>query len=125
MIRFAELYNQVKFPEALALLRQWCGMEHSLLHEAERLYRSATPSQRGVCLSVPTWNRFLVDDRSLMRIGYAPGGGDRSVDKRKHVSGRGENRRHAENCDEKRHHYEGVGTAKGKSTIHISRFAAT
>ena len=39
VIRFAELYHQVKFPEALALLRQWRGVEHSLLHEAERFYR--------------------------------------------------------------------------------------
>ena len=27
VIRFAELYHQVKFPEALALLRQWRGVE--------------------------------------------------------------------------------------------------
>jgi DNA primase len=39
VIRFAELYHQVKFPEALALLRQWRGVEHSLLYEAERFYR--------------------------------------------------------------------------------------
>src|SRR5438046_343496 len=39
VIRFAEFYHQVKFPQALALLRQWRGVEHSLLHEAERFYR--------------------------------------------------------------------------------------
>ncbi len=38
VIRFAELYHQVKFPQALALLRQWRGAE-PLLHEAARFYR--------------------------------------------------------------------------------------
>jgi DNA primase len=73
VIRFAELYHQVKFPQALALLRQWRGGE-PLLHEAARFYRIhlhrhseaiAYLYQRGV--------------RSLeviehMRVGYAPGG---------------------------------------------------
>jgi len=26
VIRFAELYHQVKFPQAVALLREWCGV---------------------------------------------------------------------------------------------------
>jgi len=34
VIRFAELYHQVRFPEALALLRQWRGLP-PLLHEIE------------------------------------------------------------------------------------------
>ena len=38
VIRFAELYHQVKFSQALALLRQWRGVE-PLLHEAARFYR--------------------------------------------------------------------------------------
>jgi DNA primase len=73
VIRFAEIYHQVKFPQAVALLRQWRGAEPVLL-EAERFYRIqlhrhgeavAYLYQRGV--------------RSLeliehMRIGYAPGG---------------------------------------------------
>jgi hypothetical protein len=33
VIRFAELYHQVRFPQALALLRQWRGVP-PLLHEA-------------------------------------------------------------------------------------------
>jgi DNA primase len=37
VIRFAELYHQVKFSQALALLRQWRGAE-PLLHEAARFY---------------------------------------------------------------------------------------
>ena len=74
VIRFAELYHQVKFSQALVLLRQWRGAE-PLLHEVARFYRVqlhrhseavAYLYQRGV--------------RSLeliehMRIGYAPGGG--------------------------------------------------
>jgi DNA primase len=36
VIRFAELYHQVKFGQALALLRQWRGTEP--LHEAARFY---------------------------------------------------------------------------------------
>jgi DNA primase len=73
VIRFAEIYHQVKFSQALALLRQWRGGE-PLLHETARFYRIqlhrhseavAYLYQRGV--------------RSLkliehMRIGYAPGG---------------------------------------------------
>ena len=74
VIRFAELYHQVKFPEALALLRQWRGVEHSLLLEAARFYRiqlhrhseaTAYLYQRGV-------RSFATIE--LMRIGYAPGG---------------------------------------------------
>ena len=26
VIRFVELYHQVKFPQAVALLREWCGI---------------------------------------------------------------------------------------------------
>src|ERR1700694_4199876 len=38
VIRFAELYHQVKFPQALALLQQWRGLA-PLLHEAAGFYR--------------------------------------------------------------------------------------
>ena len=73
VIRFAELYHQVKFPQALALLRQWRGVE-PLLHEAARFYRIqlhrhseavAYLYQRGI----RSWE--LIEH---MRIGYAPGG---------------------------------------------------
>jgi DNA primase len=73
VIRFAELYHQVKFPQAVALLQQWRGLP-PLLREAAglchmQLHRHgeavAYLHQRGI--------------RSLeviehMRIGYAPGG---------------------------------------------------
>ena len=73
VIRFAELYHQVKFPQALALLRQWRGLP-PLLHEAARFYRMqlhrhseavAYLYQRGVR------SPELIEH---MRIGYAPGG---------------------------------------------------
>jgi DNA primase len=73
VIRFAELYYQVKFPQALALLQQWRGLA-SLLHEAAGFYRMqlhrhgeaiAYLHQRGVR------SPELIEH---MRIGYAPGG---------------------------------------------------
>ncbi len=73
VIRFAEIYHQVKFPQALALLRQWRGMG-PLLHDAARFYRMqlhrhgeavAYLYQRGVR------SMALLEH---MGIGYAPGG---------------------------------------------------
>src|SRR5438270_7020288 len=73
VIRFAELYHQVKFPQALGLLRQWRGWA-SLLQEAVSFYRMqlhrhaeavAYLLQRGVR------SPELIEH---MRIGYAPGG---------------------------------------------------
>ncbi len=73
VIRFAELYHQVKFPQALDLLRQWRGAE-PLLQEVARfydmqLYRHSEAvtylCQRGIR------SPELIDH---MRIGYAPGG---------------------------------------------------
>ena len=73
VIRFAELYHQVKFLQAVGLLRQWRGAE-PLLNEASRFYRVqlhrhseavAYLYQRGI----RSWATI-----ELMRIGYAPGG---------------------------------------------------
>ena len=73
VIRFAELYHQVKFSQAVALLRQWRGVE-PLLQEAARFYRIqlhrhseavAYLYQRGIR------SPELIEH---MRIGYAPGG---------------------------------------------------
>jgi len=74
VIRFAELYHQVRFPQALALLYRWRGMA-PLLHQAAGFYRMqlhrhgeavAYLHQRGVR------SPELIEH---MRIGYAPGGG--------------------------------------------------
>jgi DNA primase len=73
VIRFAELYHQVKFPQAVALLQQWRGLP-PILRKAADFYRMqlhrhseavAYLYQRGVRL------KELVEH---MRIGYAPGG---------------------------------------------------
>ncbi len=73
VIRFAELYHQVRFPQALALLHQWRGLA-PVLHEAAGFYRMqlhrhgeaiAYLHQRGVR------SPELIEH---MRIGYAPGG---------------------------------------------------
>jgi DNA primase len=73
VIRFAELYHQVKFPQALALLRQWRGLP-PILQKAADFYRMqlhrhgeavAYLYQRGVR------SPELIEH---MRIGYAPGG---------------------------------------------------
>ena len=73
VIRFTELYHQVRFPQALALLRQWLGLL-PLLRETTEFYRMqlhrhseavAYLYQRGVRSS---------EVIEHMRIGYAPGG---------------------------------------------------
>jgi len=74
VIRFAEIYHDVKFPQALTLLRQWRGLP-PLLQQATDFYRMqlhrhgeavAYLHQRGVRSPEPIEH---------MRIGYAPGGG--------------------------------------------------
>src|ERR1700681_2257820 len=73
VIRFVELYHQVKFPQALTLLHQWRGLA-PLLHQATgfycmQLHRHGEAveylHQRGVR------SPELIEH---MRIGYAPGG---------------------------------------------------
>jgi len=73
VIRFAELYHQVKFPQAVALLHPWRGLP-PILHKAASFYRmqlhrhgeaGAYLCQRGVR------SPELIEH---MRIGYAPGG---------------------------------------------------
>src|SRR5262249_57107180 len=48
LIRFAELYHQVKFPQALAVLRQWLRLP-PVLRETTEVYRVQAPrhSQAG------------------------------------------------------------------------------
>jgi len=73
VIRFAELYHQVRFPQALRLLREWRGSA-PLLQAVSDLYRIqlhrhgeavAYLHQRGIR------SPELIEE---MRIGYAPGG---------------------------------------------------
>jgi DNA primase len=73
VIRFAELYHQVKFPQAVALLREWRGVA-PVLHQAADYYRMQL-HRHGEAVA-------YLDQRGLrsseliehMRIGYAPGG---------------------------------------------------
>jgi DNA primase len=73
VIRFAELYHRVRFPEALGLLNQWRGSA-PLLQAVAELYRMqlhrhgeavAYLHQRGIR------SPKLIEE---MRIGYTPGG---------------------------------------------------
>jgi DNA primase len=74
VIRFAELYHQVKFPQALALLRQWRGLT-PILHATADFY--------GIQLHRHGEAVVYLHERGVrspeliehMRIGYAPGGG--------------------------------------------------
>src|SRR5947199_8784410 len=73
VIRFAELYHQVRFSQAVVLLRQWHGVE-PLLHEATRFYR--TQLHRHSEAVAYLYERGIRSPELIeqMRIGYAPGG---------------------------------------------------
>ena len=73
MIRFAELYHQVKFPQALALLRQWRGLA-PLLQEVADFYRMQL-HRHGEAVAY-LYQRGIRSPELIehMRIGYAPGG---------------------------------------------------
>jgi len=73
VIRFAELYHQVRFPEALALLQQWRGLP-SLLHEVASFYHMQL-HRHGEAVAY-LYQRGIRSPELIehMRIGYAPGG---------------------------------------------------
>ncbi len=73
MIRFAELYHQVKFRQALELLRQWRGLP-PLLHETAGFYRMQLHRHSEAVAYL--YQRGIRSPEVLehMRIGYAPGG---------------------------------------------------
>jgi DNA primase len=73
VIRFAELYHQVRFSQALALLRQWRGAG-PLLDEAARFFGiqlERHPEAVAYLLQRGVRSPELIEH---MRIGYAPGG---------------------------------------------------
>lgn len=73
VIRFAELYHQVSFPQALSLLHQWRGLA-PLLDEVAGFYRMQLHRHSE---AVAYLYRRGVSSPELiehMRIGYAPGG---------------------------------------------------
>jgi DNA primase len=73
VICFAELYHQVKFPQAVGLLRHWHGVE-PLLHEAARFYRIQFHRHREAFAYL--YQRGIRSPELIehMQIGYAPGG---------------------------------------------------
>jgi len=73
LIRFAELYHQVKFPQAVALLQQWRGLP-PLLQETAGFYRMQL--QRHGEAAAYLYQRGVRSPELIehMRIGYAPGG---------------------------------------------------
>ncbi len=73
VIRFAELYHQVKFPQAVALLRQWRGLP-PILQEAAQFYRMQL-HRHGEAVAY-LYQRGVRSPEVIehMRIGYAPGG---------------------------------------------------
>jgi DNA primase len=73
VIRFAELYHQVKFPQALELLRQWFGL--ALLLPATTGFYCVQLHRHGDAVTY-LHQRGLRSPELIeyMRIGYAPGG---------------------------------------------------
>jgi len=72
VIRFAEIYHQVRFPQALTLLRQWRGLA-PLLEEVGRFYRLQL-HRHGVAVDY-LQQRGVRSPELIehMGIGYAPG----------------------------------------------------
>ncbi len=73
VIRFAELYHQVKFPQAVELLRQWCGPA-PLLHETAGFYRMQLHRHAQAVAYLQQRGLRSPELIEHMRIGYAPGG---------------------------------------------------
>ena len=73
VIRFAELYHQVRFPQALVLLRQWRGWA-PLLHEAASFYRMQLHRHGDAVAYLHQRGLRSPELIEHMRIGYAPGG---------------------------------------------------
>jgi DNA primase len=77
VIRFAELYHQVNFPQALTLLRQWCGLS-PLLNAVFDFYRIQLHRYNEAVVYLDQSGIHSSEVIEHMRIGYAPGGGLRS-----------------------------------------------
>ena len=73
VIRFAELYHEVRFPQALALLRQWRGLA-PLLHETTAFYGMQLHRHSEAVKYLHQRGIRSPELIEHMRIGYAPGG---------------------------------------------------
>jgi DNA primase len=72
VIRFAELYHQVKFPRAVSLLQQWRGLP-PLLHEAAGFYRMQLHRHREAADYLYQRRIHSAELVEHIQIGYAPG----------------------------------------------------
>lgn len=78
VIRFAELYHQLKFPQAVALLRQWRGLPPILQEAAEfyrmQLHRTARPSP--ICINAASARRKSSSTcgSAMLRVAACEGG---------------------------------------------------
>ena len=72
IIRLAELYHQVKFPEALMVLRQWLGLA-PLLQAAVDFYRIQLHRRSEAVAYLHDRGIRSPELIEHMRIGYAPG----------------------------------------------------
>jgi DNA primase len=72
VIRFAELYHQVKFPQAVALLREWRGVT-PLLEEVTGFYRMQLSRHREAVSYLQQRGLHAPEIIEHMRVGYAPG----------------------------------------------------
>jgi DNA primase len=72
VIRFAELYHQVKFPQAVALLRAWSGLT-PLLAEVTNFCRMQLSRHRDAVSYLQQRGLHAPGIVEHMRIGYAPG----------------------------------------------------
>jgi DNA primase len=73
VIRFAELYHQVKFPQALALLLQWRGLV-PMVREIEDFYVIQLHRHGEAVVYLDRRGIRSPELIEHMRIGYAPGG---------------------------------------------------
>jgi DNA primase len=72
VIRFAELFHKVKFPQAVALLREWRGLT-PLLEEVGSFYRLQLSRHREAVSYLQQRGLHSPEIVEHMRIGYAPG----------------------------------------------------
>lgn len=72
VIRFAEIYQEVRFPQAVALLRQWRGLA-PLLEDAANFYRLQLHRHAAAVAYLDQRGIRSPEVIDHMRIGYAPG----------------------------------------------------
>src|SRR5262245_16673660 len=72
VIRFAEIYHEVRFPQAVALLRQWRGLA-PLMQDAVNFYRLQLERHSAAVAYLDQRGIRSPEVIDHMQIGYAPG----------------------------------------------------